>query len=60
MTCRSRYALTSWPFDRHATEAAPTVAIGALSKRAETAASKADVEKLMAQNTQLLHLLRRQ
>eukprot|EP01047_Picozoa_sp_COSAG01_P024578 COSAG01_NODE_1523_length_10022_cov_6.693339_8_plen_37_part_00 len=35
------------------------MAIGALSKRAETAASKADVEKLMAQNTQLLHLLQR-
>ena len=51
------YALTSWPFERVATEGTPSVAVGDVGQRAVVGATKADVEKLMAQNVQLMQAM---
>lgn len=54
------YALTSWPFDRNPTQGAPSVGVGDVGHRAGVGATKPDVEKLMAQNVQLLHAMTNQ
>ncbi|MDA8539139.1 ion transporter, partial [bacterium] len=52
------YELTSYPFKYNASDGgllgAPTVAIGDVSQHERLPANKADVEKLMAQNVQLM------
>ena len=54
------YELTSYPFESDTREGAPVVAIGDASQRESLTASKADVEKLMAQNVQLMGEMRAQ
>jgi hypothetical protein len=54
------YNLTSFPFKQDPGDGAPAVAIGELAHRENVPASKADVEKLMAQNVQLMNAMMRQ
>jgi len=54
------YNLTSFPFKQDAGDGAPAVAIGELAQREIAASSKADVEKLMAQNVQLMNAMMQQ
>ena len=52
-----QYSLTSWPFHHNSTEGGPSVAIGDAVHCAGVAATKSDVEKLMAQNVQLMQAM---
>ena len=54
------YNLTSFPFKQDPGDGAPAVAIGELAHRENVPASKADVEKLMAQNVQLMNAMMQQ
>eukprot|EP01046_Picozoa_sp_COSAG06_P023570 COSAG06_NODE_1879_length_8153_cov_4.066178_5_plen_189_part_00 len=52
--------LTSFPFKRDAGDGAPSVATGSVAQRDAVVSTKADVEKLMAQNAQLMNAMMQQ